>query len=897
MGVSQLLNPKGIIKKPSANDLPFSPQQPVISSYYATSTLNQTVINLSFSIDTTNTDIFWLFVDGKKLDIGSSNDYIFTAIGSDLTSSQVTLEQALPAGLNIQAYKLGLKKESEFLTDNRFTQAYEYLNDGFQGFINQGEFTINATSTTGTPAAGTFYSSIVGRASMIDLSQDLKVRMGIERTMTQQVQLVQNESGPNGEQVYSTPNDVFGQIRFVGSGWSQVDSLSGQAAFTSVIGDFIEITFYGTGLNWLDQIDGGVRNQSYTVDGAGGGSLAFTGASPDPLNNRNYSMNCPHPVATGLTLGIHTIKITNNTAIGFTVYGFEVLNESSNITVTSGVGYIQGKKYVSNSQNTFSYSAPVSGTRGGRVLVYQNGDGSIGKAFQAVNASQANLASTDHTNEEVVRTYQWREFGAGRSDDFSGNIPNSSSLAFTLDDGVTTLVGTSVTPSLTGANNQSGSIAISANSGFITLTFIGTGLDLVLFDTVAGGADTYTYSIDGSSASWPNTAGNTATRIQKIVSGLPYGTHTFKLTRVSAATWSPCIKSFVVYQPKKPSVPSGTVELADYNVMATYVANASAVKDTVATGVMRKMGSVRETTFTGTWPALTLDTSATNFDSGWSANTSISASTFRYTFFGTGVEIGTFFQAVAYNITLTLNGSTNLSGTNTSWPSISTSILQSIGTGLSFTSNNPSTISGTSTNAAKGRVRISGLPLGTYTLIWTTNNTALNYIDTWDVITPIHSVKSDLYADIQNTLPVGSNALSDNRKTTPVKDIMPITKAWSQAVGVDVGATTTSTSLVPIPDMNVTIKTTGGPIDMSYSIWPTWSNVTQVNNFQMYLDGAPIGTKKQVVSGTSGGVIFCVFDRMIIPVAAGTHHIEVYWATSAGTGTLEDYRNLTVKEL
>ena len=251
MGITQAMNSKGNVKKLTNEDLPFSSAVPVINSYYATSTPGQTVINLPWSVDTTTQaglDVFWLFVDGKKLDQGASNDYILTSIGSDGTSSQVTLEQALPGNLNIQAYKLGLKAEIEFQTDNRFVQIYASQLAGFQGFINPTNTVITPTVTTGTPAAGTFYSSITNRASIIDLTQDLKARMGIERIMVDAVFQLQNEFGPNGEMVWGALNDIFGQIRLVGNPSPTISTYGAYGLrLVSEPGDgYIEVTFYGT---------------------------------------------------------------------------------------------------------------------------------------------------------------------------------------------------------------------------------------------------------------------------------------------------------------------------------------------------------------------------------------------------------------------------------------------------------------------------------------------------------------------------------------------------------------------------------------------------------------------------------------------------------------------------
>src|SRR6185369_3776470 len=109
MPITQALNSKANVKRNTSNDLPFAPQQPVISSYYATSTASQTSIaNLGFSIDQSMTGIFFLFVDGKKLNLGS--DYSFAQVDANNTSSAITLLQPLIVGLPTQTYKMGLKK-------------------------------------------------------------------------------------------------------------------------------------------------------------------------------------------------------------------------------------------------------------------------------------------------------------------------------------------------------------------------------------------------------------------------------------------------------------------------------------------------------------------------------------------------------------------------------------------------------------------------------------------------------------------------------------------------------------------------------------------------------------------------------------------------------------------
>lgn len=880
MGITQALNSKANVKKLTNQDLPFAPQQPVIASYYATSTASQTVINLTFSVDTTNSDVFWLFVDGKKLDLGTSNDYTFTAIAADGTSSQVTLNQGLPINLNIQAFKLGLKKESEFLMDNRFVQLYAAQNAGFQGFINQATL-MTPTTTTGTPAAGTFYSSIPNRASIVDLSQDLQARMGINRIMTQDIQMIANESGGSNEVIWGVPSDVFGQIRFIGAGWvSQNGTFGVGDTFSLTVGDSVEITFYGTGLNILGYASSNVaRSSSITVDGVATGTYTQSTTTTSTLiGARGYSSNVPINIATGLTLGIHTVRLTMAVS-SLDVFGFEILNESANVIVAPGVSYIQGKKYTTSASSSASYSSPVTGSKGGRVLVYQNGDGSIGRSFQAVDASQNNLTAADHTNEEMVRVYQGREFGSNRADDFSAAINGTAqNLAFVLDDGVTGLNGLQVR--MANVTGGDGVFATSGIGNFVTLTFVGTGLDILWFNGT-GVTNTYTPTVDGTNLTNISIATTTGPIIQKIVSGLPYGTHTVSFTNTLGAANGASILQFRVYQPKKPTLPSGSVELADYNVMANYVVGTAGTFNT-ATGVLRKSVS-RELFYNGTW-SLTQNTSEVG---GFNATSSTAGSFFQYTFFGTGLEIRFGSSAAGVNWTASIDGVTNLTGAGYTTSFYGASVTSFTGTTGVLVTN--------STSANGNGIRISGLALGTHTVKMAYNSGASNIqFAALDIIVPIHSTKSNILDGRQNTSPVGSQSISDNRKLTPVAGLSP-TKAWAQAVGVAASPTTISTTLVPCPDMSVTIKTSGGPLKVHWECDAASSSLGAGVVFQVYVNGMAAGTTVALTQAVANDTQ-CYSAGFKIPVVPGVHKVDLFWDNSAGTLTATGTRRILLVE-
>lgn len=889
MPITQSLNSKANVKKNTTNDLPFSPQQPVLSYYGpVNSTANQTVIALTFSIDTVNNpQALWLMVDGKKLSL--TQDYTFTSIAVDGTTSQVTLKSPLAAGMNIEAYKMGLKKESEFGVDNRFVALYEAEGQAFQGFVNTQTNLITATSTAGTPAAGTFYSTIVGRAAIVDMSQDLKPRMGIERLPVQQIYQLQNEFGPNGEPVWATPNDTTGQIRFVGS-WITNINVGGPYCQNLSTTDFLEITFYGTGLNVLHRFDATTPTYAYSVDG--GSSTSYLTVNPSAIiSGRNYAANEVVPVVSGLSLGIHTVKLTFVTGNG-NFYGFEILNESSSVKVNPGAAYVGGQKLTLSAQSAFAFNSVVTGTKGGRVLVYQKSDGTIAQVFQAVNTSQANLTSTDHTNEEAVRTYSIREFGAGRSDDFSGAAGAASNKAFTLDDGTTTLITSSTAGYAT--STEGVEILNMGIGSFFTITFVGTGLDIVGSPTDVVGNNVGTVAIDGTTlGSQIISLGVGLLRTYKIVSGLPYGTHTVRVTRTTEVVRP---SRFIVYQPKKPSLPTGAIELADYNVMATFAANSTAAADTISTGVLRK-DVTREVVYVegsgGSQPWIFNGTKYANGTAGSNELIDNNANCYaQYTFFGTGFDLR-FFAAAnrSASIQVSLNG---LNATTTNFVSLTAS---GYGGGSFNTSTGIMAQNGT-TNAAAGVV-LSGLPLGVYTVKFL-NNTANSYlsVSTLDIITPIHSVKSNIYADLQNTLPVGSQSISDNRKTTAIKDALPATKAWAEAFGISSGPTTSSTSYVPMPDMSLTLKVAGGPVLLGFAAAIYNSGAGNATNLQLYVDGTAVpGPETNMVQPVANQPL-TMSNAYIVNMSPGIHKIDLYWIVGAGTSTVSGVRrNMYVREL
>jgi hypothetical protein len=577
-------------------------------------------------------------------------------------------------------------------------------------------------------APNTTITDLSGNArKLADPSKTIRPAMGIERIHTKSIKLVPNEKGPAGQQVWQLDNGDD-RIRFVGD-WSSIASGDGTFPFTTAASDYVEITFYGDKLNLVTVVRNVARDIRVVVDGgAPSGNIYTTGS--DVLYNRNYGAN-QIITASSSTLGVHTVKLTNFTGGNtFPVLGFEILNEASTIKIPQGRILGSGKSATINSLQSLDYNTGFDGSptlngRGGRVVIYSDGS-QIKKAIQQVDASQLNLTAADHANEEVIRRINFREFGANRADDFS-TLSATSNRAFTLDDGTTTLLGLNVNAATPIAGADCLAMP-NVSTNFITLTFVGTGLDIVTATTLS----TWTFSsvvIDGIAVGSLTPGVNAALKINKVVSGLPYGTHTVKFFADNTVTAT--ITDFIIYGPKKPSIPADAVEIGEYYLMANFVANATTSAEARSTGVLRKVSS-REHTYVGTW---TLPAISTLNLSGFTPFTGTISSYTQYTFFGTGLDYRFSSNSVAGTFVITLTDLANPAGTS----NLSGFTTSSYGAGIASFTASTGTIVTNVTGTNNMGVVISGLALGWHTIkITKTAGTGQIYIDAADIITPIH---------------------------------------------------------------------------------------------------------------------------------------------------------------
>jgi len=748
---------------------------------------------------------------------------------------------------------------------------------------------------TKLPKIAAPFSTLVNRALVTDFSNDLMPRMGIERIPVLTIEELQNESDStaNSSKVWKLTNDLHNRFRFVGVQWNNGQGTPGLRVLTPGLNDYVEIVFYGTSLNLLTLAYNSSMDLRASVDGGAEGGNIVPASLSSFTNVRGYRMNQVLPIVSGLALGLHTVKLRNNSASPQAeIFGFEIINNSTtgNITTTPGSVYSGKVKETLPSASASLYNTFNSGTlgtRGGHAVVYMK-DGVIGKAVNPCDTSSLNLAAANHANEEVIRSHNFREFGQSRTDDFGGGFTSTSERAFTLDDGSTALCGPNLAHTLTfGA-----AVTPFANGAYFLFTFVGTGLDVLAAANVTTTIDQHTISVDGSSiGTWTTGEFPVANEFyrKKIVSGLPYGTHTVRFTRNAFANSSVGVRQFFVYGTKKPAIPTGAIELADYYVNGNYSFNNAIGQGITSQGVIRKMGT-REMVFTGSGWNFSIDSQSHN--SGFNIRTPTTGDAFRYTFYGTGLEFHWYASTVAQNFTISIDGSTNLTG-------FSTGVTTS--GGLTIT---PATgiVSGTPGLAGNHAAFITGLALGLHTIVLTRNvgHSGDWYMDTVDVITPIHAPDSDTPNVVQSSLMIGSNAIGDLRnfseQEVPDQDI----PNWGRAVGITASPSMNVAQNLPIPEMGVTIKTKGNPIEITFTAMINQNSSSYTSDFRAMVNGVLLDTGGSAAQYLAANDYRTITYTTIVPVPAGVHRIDMTWWSEnvAMTITAQGTRRaLQVKEI
>jgi hypothetical protein len=603
-------------------------------------------------------------------------------------------------------------------------------------------------------------------------------------------------------------------------------------------------------------------------------------------------------VASGLTAGIHTVRIRKNHANPLLVNGYEVINNTANITVNPGTYSYKGTQRTSIS-TSLSYNSgfeTVTGTdtgTGGVVSIYQKSNGVIAHAVR-YNASAPTYftGSVDHSNEVVAEEKFYREFGAAANSglnltDFSSDI-SGLDRHYIGDDGGSILFGATTIPSRSIASTQflkntSDGITISINSNPLTYGFIGTGLDIEFCSAITAG-NVYNIKIDGSLiANIPNNS--LPFHVFKVASGLKYGYHTVQITRTATAGADPKIKKFINYVPKKPSLPVGAVELGTYALMATFTANSTAGQITISQGTLRK-AAYREVGLIGSW-STTFDAANINAQPVGVRHTSTSIGSIELTFWGTGFELrGSAASTLNTATTVTVDG-LNLNTAN--YPSISSSTYG----GYTFThaTANLNWNNGGSIIHGCGFI-VTGLALGLHTVKINIPSANSTLFSNFDIITPIHSHKQD-YKARKTSMRIGSESILDSRT---FETAYKVTAQSAAATTTGPSFHGSGTAIGPVPGLACMINTTGKPVMIDYSI-PVNGGAFSLNiEHNIAIDGVPI-ERDFIFNSVSPTNQTSLNGAVTIDLPAGQYHISVLWVQSTSSTVFYGKSSLNVREL
>ena len=223
----------------------------------------------------------------------------------------------------------------------------------------------------------------------------------------------------------------------------------------------------------------------------------------------------------------------------------------------------------------------------------EKGDDSGGNTSAAAPNDNFKPTFTDQTIAtaedlyEVAKTFHHREFGNGAANGGAGGtyadasmLSGQDNIAYVMDDGLTTLAGDNV------YNNGSARESIrwwnSANTDAWYIVFIGTGFTYEGNANMTRDADHHTH----------------------LCQNLPYGTHIIEVLRTGAQVGTLKVDGVVlhttvnntddelsglrecsIHQPKKPPIPEDACVIADYILMADFVAIGASGDGNISKGV------------------------------------------------------------------------------------------------------------------------------------------------------------------------------------------------------------------------------------------------------------------------------------------------------------------------
>lgn len=622
---------------------------------------------------------------------------------------------------------------------------------GFNPFVDDSNILV---PVNGAPSAGEYRSEIENREPIRDEENSLKSFIGSETIHISAIEEIKGEYGPNNEIIFR-PQNKDPRVRYGGQWISVGGSTAGTfPALTTGSEGFIEIIWEGTDLYIItDGSDSGEVDVRKTTDGGSesGSSIYDTNASY-LTSAQGYRSDILVEVESGLSYGRHTTKLRRNGGTGtWLAVGFVINSSFTQLRTVSGVAFSSSKREQIKTPILLDHDNGYVGSRGAWAVEYLL-DGTTAIALTEVG-SEATLLSTDHSNEEIDKIENFREFGANSQ--FS-TLTTAADVNYVKEDNSTALVGDNV------SYDASRETLGGGNGSSFLYSFVGCGIDVIALTSGASSLDTYEVFIDGDSkgniSSSVFTADETDTRIT-IASGLIYGSHSLKIVRNTAAANGIFFKDFITYRPKFPTLPDGAIPLKDYPILGDYDGSGMSATngdENTPQGAIYK-SALLNAELIGNWT--TLQQNIGNMKSGSRVRTNTTGAKIRHRWYGTGIVLR--MQRVANTMTfdVTIDGALNDTGVSL--------INMTNNTGGSYT------ISGGADEA--GMLEFTGLAEGWHEIeVEKTGGSGDIVFDGFDIITPIY------YSDPNARLSFETSR--DLRKFSPISDetrkVFGNAKAW-----------------------------------------------------------------------------------------------------------------------
>jgi len=551
-----------------------------------------------------------------------------------------------------------------------------------------------------------YYTDIKGSKPIKD--PRIGAYFGSQRHMFQSFQTLEQETATQGSNVFSIDGREW--IRRVGNNWTNYNNANGvwfscsNSAATNT--NWIEITGYFNAVNWLALAPDSVNDTNISIDGTANSST-FTGATgsiASPIANSRFINACSVIALTfdsTPSLGIHTIKLSNENGDYMRTYGIELIAQDTTSTATKSQIQIPSQNVVSYGKkftvaetkhyNPFAFktdgstawaSGAHNGTawpigtgsstnidtatslglaawvstnyyypyNGGRVVKWVASDGTIKTSVNMMppNArSYLTTAISAKANAAAANDTYLPTFEAGTIDHSQAEVAKTFHFR-EFGNGAAnagTLSGTFPDASML---NTADDIAYVMDDGLTSLSG-----DDVLF---SGGTD-YLHASGGSSfitfigTGFTTTPSEYTPGTYHIAQNLPYGTHIVKMQRsgaytvdgiatgANAGTYG-AFNEISIHQPKMPPIPEDACIIADYMLMADYVkqtATSADIEGQISKGV-RLIQSARDIFYNSSGAFSALSgTVKPSHPLGLRIHNANASSTGKLPFFGTAV--------------------------------------------------------------------------------------------------------------------------------------------------------------------------------------------------------------------------------------------------------------------